>query len=47
MCTINKDQKEYATLNTGYIDEGQYETIKQLMLSEQVWAKIGLSMFIQ
>jgi|TARA_R100000084_G_scaffold109417_1_gene76495 hypothetical protein len=37
----NKQAKETITLNTGYIDEGQFETIKQLMLSEQVWGQIG------
>ena len=37
----NKQAKETITMNTGYVDEGQFETIKQLMLSEQVWAKIG------
>ena len=32
-------------LNTGYVDENQFETIKQLMLSEQVWAKIGTTVY--
>lgn len=39
----NKQGKETIQLNTGYVDEGQFETIKQLMLSEQIWAKIGSS----
>lgn len=39
----NKQGSEQITLNTGYVDEGQFETIKQLMLSEQIWAKIGSS----
>jgi hypothetical protein len=37
----NKQGLETIQLNTGYIDQGQFETIKQLMLSEQVYAKIG------
>jgi hypothetical protein len=37
----NKQGSETIQLNTGYIDQGQFETIKQLMLSEQVYAKIG------
>ena len=41
----NKQGNEVITLNTGYIDQGQYETIKQLMLSELVWAKIGSTYF--
>lgn len=36
----NKQGSETIQINTGYIDQGQYETIKQLMLSEQVWAVI-------
>ena len=40
MFTINKDT-EQITLNTGYVDEGQFETIKQLMLSEQVWLELN------
>ena len=36
----NKQGSETIQINTGYIDQGQYETIKQLMLSEQVWAII-------
>ncbi len=36
----NKQGAESMQINTGYIDQNQYETIKQLMLSEQVWAKI-------
>jgi len=41
----NKQAKESIQLNTGYIDEGQFETIKQLMLSEQVWAKIDTQVY--
>ena len=41
----NKQGSERITLNTGYVDEGQFETIKQLMLSEQVWAKIGTAVY--
>lgn len=41
----NKQGSERITLNTGYVDEGQYETIKQLMLSEQVWAEIGTQVY--
>lgn len=41
----NKQGSETMLLNTGYIDENQYETIKQLMLSEQVWATIGSDVF--
>lgn len=37
----NKQGSETIQLNTGYVDQGQFETIKQLMLSEQVYAKIG------
>ena len=37
----NKQGSETIQLNTGYVDQGQFETIKQLMLSEQVFAKIG------
>ena len=29
------------TLNTGFIDEGMNEVMKQLMLSEQVWMHMG------
>ena len=35
----NKQGSETIQLNTGYVDQGQFETIKQLMLSEQVFAK--------
>jgi len=28
-------------MNTGYVDEGQFEPIKQIMLSELVWVQIG------
>ena len=37
----NKQGSETIQLNTGYVDQGQFETIKQIMLSEQVFAKIG------
>ena len=41
----NKQGKETLVLNTGYVDDGQFETIKQIMLSEQVWAKIGTTVY--
>ena len=41
----NKQGSEQITLNTGYVDQGQFETIKQLMLSEQVWAEIGTTIY--
>ena len=41
----NKQGAETLTLNTGYVDQGQFETIKQLMLSEQVWAKINSQVY--
>lgn len=41
----NKQGAETLTLNTGYVDQGQFETIKQLMLSEQVWAKIDSQVY--
>ena len=41
----NKQGNETLQLNTGYIDQGQFETIKQLMLSEQVWAKIQSTVY--
>lgn len=41
----NKQASETITMNTGYVDEGQFTTIKQLMLSEQVWAKIGTTVY--
>lgn len=41
----NKQAAESITMNTGYVDEGQFTTMKQLMLSEQVWAKIGTTVF--
>lgn len=31
---------ESITMNTGFVDEGMNEVIKELMLSEQVWARI-------
>lgn len=36
----NKQGGQTITLNTGYIDENQFETIKQIMLSELVWGQI-------
>jgi hypothetical protein len=41
----NKQASETIQLNTGYVDENQFETIKQLMLSEQVWAKIDTQVY--
>jgi hypothetical protein len=41
----NKQGNETLVLNTGYVDDGQFETIKQIMLSEQVWAKIGTTIY--
>jgi hypothetical protein len=41
----NKQASETIQLNTGYVDENQFETIKQLMLSEQVWAKIDAQVY--
>jgi len=35
--TLSKLGREVMTLNTGFIDEGMNESMKQLMLSEQVW----------
>ena len=37
----NKQGSEQFTLNTGYVDAGQYQTIKELMLSEQVWLEVS------
>lgn len=41
----NKQGRETLQLNTGYVDEGQFETIKQLMLSEKVWAQIDSTVY--
>tara|TARA_R100000742_G_C4273696_1_gene93348 strand:+ start:639 stop:1619 length:981 start_codon:yes stop_codon:yes gene_type:complete len=41
----NKQGAERLQVNTGYIDVNQYETIKQLMLSELVWAKIDTQVY--
>jgi hypothetical protein len=41
----NKQGSESIQLNTGYIDQAQYETIKQLMLSEQVWAIVDSTIY--
>ena len=38
---LNKTGNERMQLNTGYIDEGHNEVMKQLMLSEQTWMKTG------
>jgi hypothetical protein len=40
--TLKKSGQERMTLNTGFIDEGMNEPMKQLMLSEQVWMKMGV-----
>ena len=40
--TLKKTGQERMTLNTGFIDEGMNEPMKQLMLSEQVWMKMGV-----
>lgn len=37
----NKQGSETIRMNTGYVDDGQYEPIKQIMLSELVWVQIG------
>jgi|21_taG_2_1085346.scaffolds.fasta_scaffold19774_2 hypothetical protein len=39
--TLSKSGREKMTLNTGFIDEGMNEVMKQLMLSEQVWMHMG------
>ena len=39
--TLKKTGQERMTLNTGFIDEGMNEPMKQLMLSEQVWMHMG------
>ena len=41
--TLVKKGKERITINTGYMDESMNEVMKQLMLSEQVWATIESS----
>jgi hypothetical protein len=41
--TLTKRGRERIIINTGYIDDGMNEPIKQLMLSEQVWATIDNS----
>ena len=41
----NKQGSERITMNTGYVDEGQFEPIKQIMLSELVWAEIGVAVY--
>ena len=41
----NKQGSDKIQLNTGYVEEGQYEAIKELMLSENVWAKIGSTVY--
>ena len=40
--TLKKTGQERMTLNTGFVDEGMNEPMKQLMLSEQVWMKMGI-----
>lgn len=37
----NKQASQRITVNTGYVEEGQFEPIKQMMLSELVWMEIG------
>jgi hypothetical protein len=39
--TLIKTGREKMTLNTGFVDEGMNEPMKQLMLSEQVWMHMG------
>lgn len=39
--TLRKSGKEKMQLNTGFVDEGMNEPMKQLMLSEQVWMQHG------
>jgi hypothetical protein len=41
----NKQGSERITMNTGYVDEGQFEPIKQIMLSELIWAEIGVTVY--
>ena len=36
---------EGITMNTGFVDEGMNEVIKELMLSEQVWVRIGATIY--
>ena len=36
---------EAITMNTGFVDEGMNEVIKELMLSEQVWVRIGATIY--
>jgi len=39
--TLKKTGQERMTLNTDFMDEGMNESMKQLMLSEQVWMHMG------
>jgi len=39
--TFNVSANESITLNTGFVDEGMNEPIKQLLLSEQCWVTIN------
>jgi len=39
--TLRKTGQERMTLNTDFMDEGMNESMKQLMLSEQVWMHMG------
>lgn len=39
--TLRKTGQERMILNTGFVDEGMNEPMKQLLLSEQVWMKMG------
>jgi hypothetical protein len=37
---LNVLANEDITMNTGFVDEGMNEVIKELLLSEQIWANI-------
>ena len=41
----NKQASQKITMNTGYVDEGQFQPIQQMMLSEKVWAEIGQTVY--
>lgn len=41
----NKQGSEKIRMNTGYVDEGQFQPIKQIMLSELVWVQIGVAVY--
>jgi hypothetical protein len=42
---LNVMGNESITMNTGFVDEGMNEVIKELMLSEQAWATIGSTVY--